>query len=186
MTSVLTPQADDLRAALQRIADYESGVRPGAINRALLALGTTRGFALIYRRLGPPLDTWLYRTFQGRVSARVYGLPGLLLSTTGARTGVVRTVPLVHLRDGDDFLVTGTSFGRPNHPAWTNNLLKHPEAQIEVGPVRLHVRAALVDEAGFREAWPRFVAVSPAYERYLARSGRVPRVFRLVPTNCLP
>jgi len=54
--------------------------------------------------------------------------------TTGARTGWLRVSVLLYVRRGQDFAVIGTNFGQPQHPAWTANLLSHPEAAIEVGP----------------------------------------------------
>ena len=123
----------------------------------------------------------LTRRFGGRVTARIHGVPALLLTTTGARSGLPRTSPLLYVRDGDDFLVVGTNFGQANHPAWTGNLMAEPRAAIEVGPERLAVVGAMVDEAEFGSLWPRFVAIYPGYAAYLERCGRSPRMFRLRP-----
>jgi deazaflavin-dependent oxidoreductase (nitroreductase family) len=120
---------------------------------------------------------------QGRVFTRIYGIPILLLDTTGARSGLQRTSPLLYLRDRDDFVVVGTNFGQRHHPAWTTNLLAHPDAEIEVGPARLAVTAELADQRAWEQLWPRFCAVYPGYANYLDRCGnRVPRMFLLHPT----
>ncbi|MFR9801418.1 nitroreductase/quinone reductase family protein [Pseudonocardia sp. RS010] len=53
-------------------------------------------FAIVYPHLGPGLDTWLARRTAGRFAPRVYGTPGLILHTTGARTGRERITPLIY------------------------------------------------------------------------------------------
>jgi len=88
------------------------------------------------------------------------------------------------IRDGDDVALIGTNFGQPKHPAWTANLLAHPDAAVEVGPVRLAVRAEQVDEATVERVFPSFVAVYPGYADYLGRrEGLAPRMFRLRPVS---
>ena len=65
----------------------------------------------------------------------------LLLTTRGARTGQVRTTPLVYHRDGDRYVIAASKGGAPSHPAWYHNLLKHREAEVEVGTEKFKVRA---------------------------------------------
>jgi len=171
---------------LDRVAQYEAGLRRGPMTAVLRTAGRTRAFSFVYRYLGPRIDPWLMHHSQGRIATRLYGLPALLLTTVGAKTGRRRDSPLLYVRDGSapgsDFVVVGTNFGQLHHPGWTANLLKAPDAEIEVGPVRLPVTAELVDEAGWDRLWPRFVACYPGYQDYLGRTGgRLPRMFRLTP-----
>ena len=91
-------------------------------------------------------------------------------------------MPLIYVRDGDDFVVVGTNFGQRHHPGWTANLMAHADASIEVGPERLPVTGELVDQATWERLWPRFVAIYPGYANYLTRCApRKPRMFRLHP-----
>jgi deazaflavin-dependent oxidoreductase (nitroreductase family) len=178
-----TAPGGELRAALDRIAVHERGLKKTWLHAVLQLLGPTRWFAAVYRRLGPKLDPWLFRVTGGRIATRLYGFPSLLLITTGAKTGLQRTSPLLYVRDGDDFVVVGTNFGTEHHPAWTANLLKTPEAALVVGEDTLPVIAALCDRAAFERLWPRFTAVYGGYRAYLARlTGREPRMFLLRPT----
>ena len=180
----VTGDAQGLRATLDRIADHERGIRQTWLHRFFQAIGPTRAFSEVYRRLGPRIDPWLIRKTGGRIASRVYGFPTLLLVTTGAKTGVRRTSPLLYVRDGDDFVVVGTNFGTENHPAWTGNLLKTPDAEIAVGTEMLAVAARLCDEASFARLWPRFGALYRGYDAYLARlTDRHPRMFVLRPTS---
>ena len=101
--------------------------------RWVRAIGRTRAFAAVYRRAVVPIDRWLWRRDRGAHS-RVLHFPGLLLTTTGARSGQPRTQPLIYRRDGADFVVVGTNWGQQHHPAWTANLLAYPDATVRVGP----------------------------------------------------
>ena len=65
----------------------------------------------------------------------------LLLTTRGAKSGQVRTTPLVYHRDGDRYVIAASKGGAPSHPSWYHNLLKHPDAEIEVGTEKFKVRA---------------------------------------------
>ncbi|MEP6694163.1 MAG: nitroreductase family deazaflavin-dependent oxidoreductase [Chloroflexota bacterium] len=65
----------------------------------------------------------------------------LLLTTKGAKSGEVRTTPLVYHRDGDRYVIAASKGGAPSHPSWYHNLVKHPDAEIEVGTEKFNVRA---------------------------------------------
>jgi deazaflavin-dependent oxidoreductase (nitroreductase family) len=167
---------------LQRVNEFEQGRKTTVLTRLLKRVGPTRAFATVYRRLGPAVDPWLMRKTHGQFVSRWYGFPALLLATTGAKSGQRRVQPLVYIRDGSDFAVVGTNFGQTQHPAWTANLLAHPEAEVEVGPVTLAVTAELADSDTWQLLWPNFVEVYPGYPSYLSRTGgRKPRMFVLHP-----
>ncbi|HSN07041.1 MAG TPA: nitroreductase/quinone reductase family protein [Candidatus Angelobacter sp.] len=175
---------DALRAKLDRIAEHETVVRSGPLTSLMRRLGRTAGFAAVYRRVGPVVDPHIAHIRDGRFMAKVYGFPVLILHTTGARSGLPRSSPLLYVRDGDDVMLLGTNFGQPKHPAWTANLLAHPDAAVEIGPERLAVHAELVDDETRARLFPTFVAVYPGYADYLGRRGDLPpRMFRLVPTG---
>src|SRR5437870_4641746 len=126
------------RESLAVIAAYEATVRPGLMARMLRVAGRSPWFAAFYRRIGPPMDRFMMHRFKGWL-ARVYGVPILLLVTTGAKSGQPRSSPLLYVRDGDDFLVVGTNFGQAHHPAWTGNLMALAGASIDVGSERVEV-----------------------------------------------
>lgn len=174
---------DDTTATpLGRIADFDAGRRTTPVTRLLLAVGRTRGFARVYRVIGPVLDPWVLRRSRGRVASRVYGLPALLLTTVGRCSGQARLSPLLYLRDGQDFIVVGTNFGQEHHPGWTATLLARPDAEIEVGPERVTVTAELVDGATWGQLWARFVGLYPGLRQLpRARRPHPPRMSRLRP-----
>jgi len=177
-----TQREEPRMEALREIARYEASVRPTLITWLLRWLGRTKAFAFFYRQFGPRLDKYLMR--RTGLVGKLYGLPALLITTTGAKSGQARTQPLLYIRDGDDFLVLGTNFGQLHHPAWTANLLAHPAATIEVGGVPLTVRGELVEGDDWRRHFECFAAVYPGYRDYLTRCGdRTPRMFRLRATE---
>lgn len=101
------------------------------------------------------------------------------LTTAGRQTGKDRTVPLLYVdRPDGTAAVVGTNFGQEDHPAWTGNLERDPRATW-AAPDRSAVVARAATEIEFNELWPRFVAMWPGYESYVARSGRSPKMFIL-------
>ena len=173
---------DALRTQLDAIAAHEARVQAGPLTKVMRRLGRTAAFSKAYSKVGPLIDPKIRDLKDGRVMAAVYGLPILALHSTGAKSGQPRVSPLVYVRDGDDVLLIGTNFGQPKHPGWTANLLAHPDAAVEIGPVRLAMHAQMVDAETWEQMFPRFVAVYPGYANYLGRrEGLTPRMFRLTP-----
>lgn len=176
--------SDDLKTRLARVADFEAGTRRTILTRFFSRVGRTRAFAAIYKRIGPITDPWLLKRTDGRISTRLFGLPALMLATTGAKSGARRNSPLLYTRDGDDFLVIGTNFGQMNHPAWTYNLLADASAEVEVGGETVEVDGEAVEGGEWNRLWPKFVEMYPPYSSYLDRCGdRIPRMFLLHPVD---
>lgn len=65
----------------------------------------------------------------------------LLLTSKGAKTGETRVTPLAYHRDGDRFIIAASKGGAPTNPGWYHNLVKHPDATIQVGAEKFRVRA---------------------------------------------
>lgn len=123
----------------------------------------------------------LYRLSRGRLGGRIVGMPVLLLTTTGRRTGRRRTTPLSYLRDGDDYVLTASNGGNHWFPAWWMNLKVRPSAVVQVGPQKLRVSAR---EAAPEEAyrlWPKFVEGYKGYGDYANRTSRKIPVVILTP-----
>lgn len=129
----------------------------------------------------PRLDRAMSRLTRGRLVPSNLMVPTLILTHTGAKSGLERHTPLATLVVGKVFYITGSNYGGERHPAWSGNLLKTPSASVtfhgRVVPVTAH---ALTDDE--RAAiWPQLVAFWPVYDRYVEKSGRELRVFRLDP-----
>jgi deazaflavin-dependent oxidoreductase (nitroreductase family) len=132
-----------------------------------------------------PVDRLLGKLTGGRSVAFGLGeLPSMILTTTGRRTGQPRDVPLLYTKDGDGYLVIGSNWGRHEQPAWSGNLLAHPDAVMAVGGRRIPVRARLVTGAERERDLAALLAMWPAYATYEIRAGgRELRLFRLEPVD---
>ena len=75
----------------------------------------------------------------------------LLLTVPGAKSGVVRTMALVYHRDGDRYVIAASKGGAPSHPAWYHNLVKHREAEVQVGTEKFRVRATPIPKGPERD-----------------------------------
>ncbi|MEV4195089.1 nitroreductase family deazaflavin-dependent oxidoreductase [Streptomyces toxytricini] len=154
-----------------------------------MALGTalmqkassTRLFAKVAPHVIPALDKAVHRLTGGRVILSARMLPGVILTSTGARTGRPRATPLacMPLESGAGWILIGSNFGRPGHPAWTANLMKNPDAQVSWKGRDIAVRARLLQGAERAEAWRAVLRFWPPYATYQARIEREIRLFRL-------
>lgn len=153
-----------------------------ALKQRVLRLATHPGVSAAFRRM-VPLDKAVTRISGGRVHlVPDWFVPNLTLTTIGRRSGLPRSVPLLYVRDGDDYVIIGSNFGQDHHPAWSYNLESDPNAEIELGTRRIPVRATRLDDADRARLWPSIVAVWPAYENYVDWAGdRTIKLFRLTP-----
>lgn len=152
-----------------------------SILRAAVAPVTrTRIFRRAAPTLLPPLErttAWLSR---GHLQLSGILVPSLVLHTIGARSGLERDVPLMYLPDGSRaMIVAGSNFARGAHPAWTANLLAHPEAAVSVHGRRMPVLASLIGDDERDAVWARIEQQWPGYRAYERGSGRTVRLFRL-------
>ena len=132
-------------------------------------------------RLAPRIDKVLIPRTKGRLSSAGFDKVGLV-TTTGAKSGQSRTHPLALLDDSDGLLAIGSNYGRANHPAWSANLLAHPECRIYFRGPPAQYRAELLTGDARAAAWARIVDFYAGYERYRASCApREIRIFRLRP-----
>ncbi|GHF63906.1 hypothetical protein GCM10010218_51660 [Streptomyces mashuensis] len=123
-----------------------------------------------------------FRANKGVVGGDFAGTSLLLLTTRGARTGLPRTTPLVHLPDDDHgrLVVFASNGGAPTAPAWYHNLMASPEATVEVGEERRRVRARVLDVAEHDAVWARQIAREPQFAEFRERALAAGRVIPLV------
>lgn len=129
-----------------------------------------------------------FRASGGRVGGVFEGADLVLLTTTGARSGLRRTSPLGVAREEGRLLVFGSNAGADRHPDWYRNLLVHPRAEVETadgrGGVRtLAVRAEVLEGAARDAAYARQAARVPAYADYQRGTARVIPVVALHPLD---
>ena len=114
----------------------------------------------------------VYRATGGRVGGRIWGLSILLLTTTGRRTGKVRTTPLCFYPDGENLVVVASNGGLAWFPSWWLNLLEHPQAAVRVGRSTTSVVAHAADPEERARLWAAITAIAPGYLEYEKRAPR--------------
>lgn len=114
----------------------------------------------------------VHRLSRGRVLGSVAGMPVLLLTTTGRRSGKARTTPLTFFRDGADLVVIASSGGADRPPDWSLNLRHNPHALVEIGTDRLHVTGRTASVAERERLWVGITATYSGYARYQQKTTR--------------
>jgi deazaflavin-dependent oxidoreductase (nitroreductase family) len=109
---------------------------------------------------------------------RETGLPVIIVTNIGRRTGAVRKTPLMLVKDGDNYLLVASKGGAPEHPVWYYNLLAEPDVEITDGAVvqRMRVRA-VKDPAERSRLWKIAVQAYQPYEECQKRTERLIPVF---------
>ncbi len=113
-----------------------------------------------------------YRLTGGAIGGKLGKAPMLLLTTTGRKSGRLRTTPLLYLADGENMVVIASNGGSDRDPGWWVNLKHNPRAQVQVGRARKTVTA---EKAGAEEKgrlWPLVTELYPGYDGYQKRTNR--------------
>jgi deazaflavin-dependent oxidoreductase (nitroreductase family) len=96
----------------------------------------------------------------------------LLLDHVGAKSGTLRTTPLLFVEDGQDLVLIASKGGFPKHPAWYHNLMAHPDTTVQVGSERRPVHARVARPEERERLWELADASYSGYKDYRARAGR--------------
>lgn len=114
----------------------------------------------------------LYRLSGGKLAGNFQGVPILLLTTTGRKTGKKRTTPVLYLKDNDQIVIVASHAGAPKHPGWWHNLQHHPRTEIQIQRNTLPVEAREATPAERERLWPMLIALYPDYANYQKRTTR--------------
>ena len=114
----------------------------------------------------------IYTRTGGRLGSKLMGMHMLLLTTTGRKSGLPRTLPLACFPDGDDLVVVGSNNGQAQHPAWFMNLQQDPEARIRFGRDERRVRAEVATGEERARLWTWLVNQNSMYAKYEKRTTR--------------
>ena len=161
--------------------DFE---RPNLVQRSLARVATTRFMSAVARRVMPALDRLVLDRSHGATTATAWliGLPAIWVTTTGARTGERRTVPLLGVPFEDTLAILGTRFGHRDTPAWVYNLMADPVAEVRFNDTVVAAVARLAGPDEEHLIWERAASAYPGYALYTDRAAhRRIRVFVLEP-----
>lgn len=100
------------------------------------------------------------------------GLPTLLLTTRGRRSGKLRRTALIYGQDGDRHVVVASNGGSADHPAWYLNVLAEPEVQVQVAADRFIARARPATAEERPRLWDQMAKIFPMYNTYRTKTDR--------------
>lgn len=125
-------------------------------------------------RLFWKLHPWIYRMSGGRMLGKLVGMKVLLLTTTGARSGVQRTTALTYLEaEGHGGLVVVGSFvGEPRHPGWVHNMRAKPEVTLQLGSACIRATAREAQGEERAQLWRQIISANEEYMQYETRTDR--------------
>jgi deazaflavin-dependent oxidoreductase (nitroreductase family) len=107
------------------------------------------------------------------------GSPVMVLTTTGAKSGLPRTAVVAFSRDGDDYVVVGSKSGEPDDPAWFTNLRVNPVVTVEADGKKFQASATVAEGADRDTLWDAHVAEHPQFAEYPAKTDRIIPIARL-------
>ena len=154
----------------------EGGYRYGDANpirRVMRSSGAWPGASWLYARTLHHLDRAVWRLSGERATfvSWVTGMPIVLLTTTGAKSGARRTLPLVAIPADDKLIVVASNYGQPRNPAWYHNLKAHPKVIATFDGASREMTARVL-EGEERERWyERGVDIYPGWVEYRRRTA---------------
>jgi deazaflavin-dependent oxidoreductase (nitroreductase family) len=126
----------------------------------------------------PELPGWIadhlkrYRETKGADGHIWNGVPTLLLTTKGRKSGDARTLPLIYGKDGSHYVIVASRGGAPDHPGWYKNLAANPEVELQVAADVFRARASTAGGAERARLWQLMAKIWPAYNEYQAKTSR--------------
>ena len=152
----------------------ELRVRQNALQRFLQFVPGSAIGAAMFSKMLHHLDRPLLRISGGRLSIPqfVNGLPCVALTSTGARSGVARTIPTIGVPDGDNVALICSNWGQKHHPAWYFNLRKDPHATLAFdGHEGAYIAREIAPGEEYDRLWAKAASVYSGYEKYKKRTG---------------
>jgi F420H(2)-dependent quinone reductase len=126
----------------------------------------------------------LYLVGTQGTTLRDAGLPVIIVTHTGNKTGAIRKTPLMRVKDGDNYILVGSVGGAPNNPVWVYNLRAHSAVEIrdrtEIHAMRVR---EVSDNSERARLWKLAVAAFPPYEEYQAKTTRLIPIFVAEPMH---
>ena len=111
------------------------------------------------------------------------GLPVVIVTMKGHRTGKTRKVPVMRVTDGTRYAIVASKGGDPHHPSWYHNLVAHPDVRLQDGPAVTDMTVRQVEGDERADWWERAVAAYPPYAEYQAATNRTIPVFVASPRH---
>jgi len=121
----------------------------------------------------------LYEGSGGTEGTTMRGVPVIVLTTLGAKSGKIRKTPLMRVEHDGAYAAVASKGGTPEHPVWYHNIVAHPGVELQDGPVRREMNARELTGEERDLWWSRAVEVWPDYAEYQKKTDRQIPVFVL-------
>jgi deazaflavin-dependent oxidoreductase (nitroreductase family) len=128
----------------------------------------------------------LYESSGGTAGTTLRGMPVIVLSTLGAKSGKIRKAPLMRVEHEGRYAAVASLGGSPKNPVWYANVLAHPLVEVQDGPMRRDMIAREITGDEKALWWDRAVAAYPPYADYQVKTDRIIPVFLLEPVTETP
>lgn len=125
----------------------------------------------------------LFERSEGTKGTTLRGMPIILITSVGAKSGKLRKTPLMRVEHEGEYAAVASLGGSPKHPVWFYNLVKNPQVELQDGPVKRDYVAREVTGDEKAVWWERAVAAYPDYADYQKKTSRQIPVFVLTPMN---
>ena len=147
--------------------------RANVIQKALRRVAGSGPGSWLFARVLHRIDRPVYRLTRGRhtFASLLSGIPVVMLTTTGARSGQPRTVPVLGLPTTEGLAVIASNFGQQRHPAWYYNLRANPEGSVAVDGQSRRFRADEAEGDRRRRIWEQGLRVYPGWSQYERRAA---------------
>ena len=115
-----------------------------------------------------------FRANEGKTSGPFENQPLMIMTTTGAKSGKERVIPIVYTRDGDRIVIAASKAGAPTNPDWYFNIVAHPEVTIELPGETFTARGAVVEDRAERDRlYAAHAEAMPGFAEYEQKTDRV-------------
>jgi deazaflavin-dependent oxidoreductase (nitroreductase family) len=121
-----------------------------------------------------------FRANAGVVGGMFAGMPMVLITHTGAKSGTARTTPLVNSIDNGDVIIIASMGGAPTNPAWYHNMTVNPTVKVEIGTDSYDADVVELQGDDRTRVWDAHCAMAPQFKEYEAKTTRLIPVLRLV------
>ena len=149
-----------------------------------MRLASTRFGGWFATTVIPPIDRFFLRLSDGKWSMAGIGVPTLLLTTTGRKSGLPRQTPLLYLPQEDEQIaIVGSRGGRQDHAQWYLNICVDPNVEVTLHGATRAYTANILEGDAYDRLWQRFIAYNPGFQRYQNRVERQIPLILLVPTR---
>jgi deazaflavin-dependent oxidoreductase (nitroreductase family) len=147
--------------------------RANPFQRFIRRFAATGPGSWFFSRVQHHIDRPVHRLTNGRhtLASMLSGLPVVMLTTTGARSGKLRTSPVLGLPSPDGLVVIASNYGQRHHPAWYHNLRANPDGEVTVDGVARPFRASVAEGEKRERIWLQALKVYPGWSRYERRAA---------------